>query len=948
MQRSPAKTPDEERAEREEQRSHAAITRNVSIRIAACIFLLAWSACANAQWDELRWVDPRLNWRTLETEHFLIHFAEQQRAQARIAAAAAERVYPPITALLNWHPRNRTHVVVLDSADFANGYTTPLPFNLTTIYLSPPDAGELLQNRDWLELLLSHELFHIVHLDKASGSALSPRNVLGRLIPFFPNTLEPSWIVEGLAVSHESDTKRAYGRLGNTTFEGMMRAEAERGFRSLSELNADGRGFPLNRNYLYGSYFFLFLRERYGEDAPMRFVENYSKNLIPFKVASNPVAVTGKPMDALWADYEGWLRARFSPRPAVEGDVLTRAWSISSPVLTPDGARWYIQGDGYVHPKVMRQTPGGEPRSIRQTEDDTRLSAFGSDGVLMSQLEICRNYNLLYDLHAVTASGQRSTVVECGRYRLAAPLEDGRIAAIIAPMGGGEVVLLDHGKPLRSLYRAAAGEIISGIASKGDRIVITALRDERWRLLDISDGRAVELISDASIKHSPRFGNTMNEIFFIADYGKVYDIWSWQRASNSLSRWTRSASGVLEMSAPVNGEVLLTTIEPQGGALRSYRLPAEPLERRPVAAGTESAPATAASIDAEDRPYSPLQSLRPTAWLPLLQIADGAVALGAVVAGNDALQLHEYVLGPMVELTQGELLGTAQYAYDGRHGGSINRTLTVRASESDGSSSKIKAYSIKEDAQWVSLWRSLKLDSRWYWGGGAALAEETFHDLALGATKEQNERVVALVGGYDSRRSRWLSEGPSQGQQLRLWAETSRGLGAAFSGGIIRADWRAHIPLGKTVLSLRWNEARGQSDAEPFEIGGSKSDDLTLMPQINERDFALRGYTTGTPSLVGHNARIGTIEWRGTLADVDRHIMVPPVGVNRVGITLFMDVGAAWESNTSPDYHRGIGAELVFEPKFGYLFGLQTRAGIAKGLDATGATKIYLRAGRTF
>ena len=914
--------------------------------LSALLFLCCGNA--GAQWDELRWADPRLKWRTLETQHFLVHFAEQQRSQARIAAAAAERVYSPITALLNWQPRGRTHVVILDSADVANGQATPVPFNLATIYLSPPDAGELLQNRDWLELVLSHELFHIVHLDKASGSALAPRSVLGRFIPFFPNALEPSWIVEGLAVNHESDKRRAYGRLENTTFEGMMRAEAARGFRTLSEVNADGRGFPLNRNYLYGSYFFLFLRERYGADAPVRFIENYSKNLIPFRVESNPVAVTGKTMDALWAEYESWLRVRFSARAAVEGEVLVRAWSVSSPVLTRDGARWYIQGDGYVHPKLRRQAPSEEPRAIRQTEDDSRLSASGAEGVLLSQLEICRNYNLLYNLHVVTPSGQRSTVAGCGRYRLAAALDGGRIAAVTASAGGSEVVVLDHGETVRSLYTTEAGEIISGMASKGDRVVITALRDERWRLLDISDGAAVELVSDPSIKHSPRFGDTADEIFFIADYGKVYDVWSWQRSTHFLSRWTRSASGVLEMSAPMNGEVLLTTIEAQGGALRLFRLPGEPLEQRQAQVDSQRAPAQAASINADDRPYSPLQSLRPTAWLPLLQIADGAFAIGAYVTGNDALRLHEYVLGPMIELTQGELLGTAQYAYDGRHGGSVNRTLTVRDSERDGSSIKIKAYSIKEDAQWVSLWRSLALDRRWYWGGGAALAEETFHDLSVGSTRTQNERVVGVVGGYDSRRSQWLSEGPSQGQQLRLWAETSRSLGAAYTGGIVRADWRAHIALGKTVLGLRWNEAHGQRDAEPFELGGSKSDDMTLMPQINERDFALRGYTTGTPSLMGHNARVGTIEWRAALADIDRHIMVPPIGVNRVGVTLFLDVGAAWEPGTSPDYHRGIGAELVFEPKFGYLFGLQTRAGIAKGLDPTGSTKIYVRAGRTF
>jgi hypothetical protein len=226
--------------------------------------------------------------------------------------------------------------------------------------------------------------------------------------------------------------------------------------------------------------------------------------------------------------------------------------------------------------------------------------------------------------------------------------------------------------------------------------------------------------------------------------------------------------------------------------------------------------------------------------------------------------------------------------------------------------------------------------------------EETFHDKSLGTARVQNERVVSLVGGYDSRRSQWLSEGPSQGQQLRLWAETSHGLGADFTGNVYRADWRTHLALGKTVLALRWNEARGQPCAEPFELGGSKSDDYNLLPVINERDFALRGYTTGTPSLMGHHARVATLEWRAALADIDRHLMVPPVGINRVGALLFFDVGAAWEPGTAPDYHRGVGAEVIFEPRIGYLFGLQTRVGVAKGLDATGSTKIYLRAGRAF
>src|SRR3954468_9301050 len=200
------------------------------------VALLLWAAAAHAQFRELTWVDPSLRWRTLETPSFLVHFPEARRAQARIVAGGAETVYPRITGMLAWRPEQRVHLVLLDSADFANGYASPLPFNNFAVFLSPPDESELLQNREWLDLVLTHEFAHIVQLDKAHGSPYSLRRIFGRLALLFPNALEPTWITEGLAVYVESDPSRGYGRLGQSQFEGMMRAEAARGFLSLREV----------------------------------------------------------------------------------------------------------------------------------------------------------------------------------------------------------------------------------------------------------------------------------------------------------------------------------------------------------------------------------------------------------------------------------------------------------------------------------------------------------------------------------------------------------------------------------------------------------------------------------------------------------------------------------------------------------------------------------------
>ena len=903
--------------------------------------LVAWAPGVFAQWNEITFVDPSLGWRTLETRHFEVHFPEAQRAQARAVAGAAERILPGLTALLRWQPRSRIHVVVLDSADFANGLASPLPFNYTMVFLSPPDDGELLQNREWLDLVLTHELFHIVHLDKARDAPLKLRSIFGRLAFLFPNAFQPGWIVEGLAVHAESDPARGLGRLGNSQFEGMMRAEASRGLRPLSEVNAGGRRFPLNRDYLYGGYFFAFLQERYGAKAVLDFIENYSDNVIPFRVHSNPEVVTRKNMDQLWAEYDAWLRARFgTARERVQqGDPIASAWLLTSPALAADGTRWYIQGDGYTLPSLMRQAPGRKPEAVRRVEPDARLAASASGALVMAEPDICGNYNYYYQLYRVAPDGATTRLNLCTRNRMAAALDDGAAVALRIESGGAEVI----GPGNRIVYRAAPDEAITGIAASASWIVLTSLRNQRWSLISIRDGKTEILASDPAIKHSPRIGDR-DEVFFIANYGNVYDVWSVGGGGGPLSRWTRAAHGVREISAPYGGELLLTTIEPDGDVLRSYRLPEAPLERAKIDLAAPVPLEAAAAVEAPDRAYSPWSSLMPRSWFPIIEIAEGAVSLGVITDGQDALGLHRYILAPQYEFTQNEFLGSAAYIYDWRHSLLADRVMTVRETEDN----EVRAYTIEEGVQWVSTWRNLALNRRFYWGVGGALERETFHRVDAGSLDERDERVLALVAGLDTRREQWLSEGPSQGLQIRLFAETSRGLHGAYQGDVYRADTRLHLPLGRTVLSLRWNEAAGESDAEAFQLGGSSSDPGSLLPIINQRDFPLRGYGSGEPSLIGHRARLGSLEWRVPLKDIDRHLMVPPAGLNRVSLNLFYDIGDAWFRGAEPDWHRGYGVELLSEIRLGYLFGAQLRLGVAHGPDEGGRTTGYLRVGRSF
>src|SRR5205807_1740748 len=89
-----------------------------------------------------------------------------------------------------------------------------------------------------------------------------------------------------------------------------------------------------------------------------------------------------------------------------------------------------------------------------------------------------------------------------------------------------------------------------------------------------------------------------------------------------------------------------------------------------------------------------------------------------------------------------------------RHGLLLNRWMTVKASASNNQAftgADVKAYTINETAQWVSLWRHLSLGTRIYWGLGGALDREILHDLAAGTSASRDERVVGIVAGVDMR-----------------------------------------------------------------------------------------------------------------------------------------------------------------------------------------------------
>ena len=62
-----------------------------------------------------------LNWHLFETEHFVFHYHDETERSCREAATVAEKIYKPITEFYQFEPDSKTHIILKDTDDYANG-----------------------------------------------------------------------------------------------------------------------------------------------------------------------------------------------------------------------------------------------------------------------------------------------------------------------------------------------------------------------------------------------------------------------------------------------------------------------------------------------------------------------------------------------------------------------------------------------------------------------------------------------------------------------------------------------------------------------------------------------------------------------------------------------------------------------------------------------------------
>jgi hypothetical protein len=522
------------------------------------------------------------------------------------------------------------------------------------------------------------------------------------------------------------------------------------------------------------------------------------------------------------------------------------------------------------------------------------------------------------------------------------------------------LVLLDaSGKMLTVLAEMTMGETLGHLdwSPDGASVVASVQRKKSgWNLelLDVKTRQWHALTSGNDLVQRPQFSKDGSEIYFLSDHGKVWNLRRLKLAGKNIDTISNTASIITEAVQMPDKSYRLVEYTPAGKIITALEPTADKdISSYPVAAS--SVPAVSSISNAADyQPYpytevtnySPWNTLKPHSWFPLLDSsAELASYAGIMINGSDALDFHKWNATPLYYYDQKMLGGLASYSFYNNVTLSAQRQLFIW-----GAPNAAVRYRDEEVRYQALLHHSFNtLDSSLYVAAGVASeALKTQVIKGAGTDQDYNNKIAGAIAQYDNSRGYKNSIAPVEGRRVQLLGESYDQLGGSdFSGKTSRIDWNEYFALGGNhALHIRLLRAEGDAGIRPYYLGGVSEVLSKIGGQtgLGRRDFPLRGYPSGLAALSGSNMGLLTAEWKIPLGYHYDGWFVPPLGIGRESLTVFVDSGDAWNQGEIIEAKTGIGMEWNIEALLGYdLLHLATTLGFARGVDSGGENRVYLR-----
>lgn len=568
--------------------SNSSITKQINLILTFFIVNTFLLHSLKAQFNEYH---PEVDWYTIETEHFSVHFHDGAERTAKVVAKIAEEIYKPITDFYDYEPE-RVHFVIKDIDDYSNGATYFFE-NKIEIWASPLDT-DLRGTHNWLRNVISHEFTHMVQLQSIMKWKRTVPAFYLQVLNYererrpdvlygFPNVIisypipsvnVPQWFAEGTAQymrrefnydywdAHRDMILRSYVLDGNIL--------------SWNEITVFGKNSLGNESvYNLGFALVSYIAMKYGEN---KLLEINKRLKEPFcftidEAIYKSIGITGKELYNEWLNF---LKHYYSDNTSdirkhlFQGEIIEKeGFGNLYPTFSPDGKKiYYLSNKGqdyflsslYVYDLEKKQSTllvDGVSSTIAITPDNQKI-------IYAKLSEKNKNLVKVHDLYIYDLTTKKEKRLTYGLRANNPSLSfDGKTIAFITQKDGTLNINLINidGTGLRHLTTFNNGEQIFNpkFSLDGNKIIFDySFQDSRDIAVIDLDGNLEFLLDDPNIDERNPIFLSDKEIMYSSDVKGIFNLFIYNIETKSKRQVTNVLGGAFMPSFSFDGKLTYT------------------------------------------------------------------------------------------------------------------------------------------------------------------------------------------------------------------------------------------------------------------------------------------------------------------------------------------------------------------------------------------------------
>jgi|GEM_PF-727572 len=939
---------------------------------------------------------PEIKWEEISNERFIVVFPGGYQDEAAYTLNAARQIYDRLIRLwgIRMPGKSKIRILLSDGCDDSNGSATFFPYNQIEVYLfTPPPDAAIGNGKDWIRLVLAHELTHIINFNAGSGFTYFMRKIFGSNPLLYPVIYVPEWIMEGMAVYAESQTNQG-GRLNTPDYRLMLNHIAKAGkMPAWGDFWGEPTSWPGGTSkYLYGAAFINFLAEKYGSHKIPELVKIFAYYSIPFtftqgleprilNIHQRFKRVFKKSSRELWGEFIQHFKAtekenmnnpidgesnnradnHYSPfSPENKVTLITREGRFKKyPIFTKDEKIVYVNHNYKEYPGIYQLDikTRNSRRLIKKSGINGLYYSPGENRVYFSAADYFKAFYRFSDIYCLDLKTNKVKRLTRGSrlfYPVKDPSDRNKIYCVKRVKTKSYLSVFDL-KTRGSKTISRGFDSMAYVAvSPDNRYIATSLKlkDHQWAIALFSpDGQLEKVLTGGHGKcYYPVWKNS-HQLFFICQYNNNYCLAAMDLETNIFYIYDDPHIPAVRFfslkSGKSNDKLVASVFDSSGYNLGLVDLPglkkkakekavAEP---RGVEGYSDSIP------QYKSKSYNPLRDLIPKYISGYFGYSGNQLKPGIIMSGHDLSYRNSFIFETFFGFRSKTTDYIFTYTYDGWY-----PTLSFHYSDiSDFNRSSDDGDYIHNEKKFelaglYPLW--IKAHNRAYLYSNFHF--ETVSDRYLDLSRQNRLKLNGIKLGvfYNSAKRYYDSISYADGISLSLsYSREFRWLGSDYNINSAALQYKQYVSLFRpNVLALHlgitdsWGEAR-----RLFYMGGAESKEDFHVAGDNLFDL-MRGYPAGYR--VGTGGYLFNIEYRISLFKIEKAFWISK-SVQRLYLSLFADIGHLWTKkwSLSPSYSLGMELNLV---AFLGRVKLNISGGMAVAYHPYHSPLLYLRIGNSF